>query len=289
MPMRTRWSLPGICLLVALSAPLSAQQPDDLVTPQDPAASQAELELKAEQHVQARKDLDSGLAAFQRGDYARAIDFFKNASYLDESLATTAKVQIAMAYAKQYKPGSQDPENLRMAQQAIAQYGEVIDQDPRNLESLKAVAVLNMQIGDFDGARRAYQALIEYSSDDPEPYYLTGVLDWTLAYTDTQRRKAAAGLKVDDPLRPEDEKLCGEISEANAGRVQEGLQMLQSANERRPDYEDTFPYFALLYQREADLACGDAEARARSLKLMAEWADKDLAAKKKKETPGKSR
>jgi tetratricopeptide (TPR) repeat protein len=287
-----RWIFSGICLMAALSACLTAsqaQQPEEMVTPQDPAASQAELELKTRQHVQARQDLDAGLAAFHQGNYAKAIDYFKNAIYLDESLATMARVQIAQAYAKQFKPGSRDPENLRMASQAIAQYREVLDQDPRNLESLKGIATLYTQTGDYEGTRGAYQALMEYTSDDPEPYYLTGVLDWTLAYADTQLRKSAAGLKVDDPLqRPEDQKLCGEIGEANTERVQEGLKMLQLANEHRPDYEETFAYFALLYQREADLACGDAEGRARSLKLMAEWADKALAVKNKKDGSGKT-
>lgn len=286
-----RWILLGIGL-AALTACLPAsraQQPEEIVTPQDPAASQAELELKAQQHVQARQDLDSGMTAFQEGRYAKAIDYFKNAMYLDESLATMARVQIAMAYAKQYRPELRDPENLRMANQAIAQYREVLDQDPRNLESLKGIATLYTQTGDYEGARGAYQALIEYTSDDPEPYYLTAVVDWTVAYADTQQRKSAAGLNVNDPLlRPEDQKLCGEISEANSERVAEGLTMLQMANERRPDYEETFTYFALLYQREADLACGDAAARARSLKLMTEWTDKALAAKNKKEGTGKT-
>jgi tetratricopeptide (TPR) repeat protein len=287
-----RWILSGICLLAALTACLpaaQAQQPEETVTPQDPAVSQAELELKARQNLQAQQDFDSGLAAFEQGSYAKAIDYFRNAIYLDESLATMARVQIALAYAKQYKPGSRDPENRRMAEQAIAQYREVLEQDPRNLESLKGIATLYTQVGDYEGARGAYQELIEYTSDDPEPYYLTGVLDWTVAYADTQYRKSAAGLKVDDPLvRPDDQKLCGEIGEANADRIEEGLKMLQLANERRPDYEETFTYFALLYQRKADMACGDAEARARSLKLMTEWTDKALAAKNKKDGTGKT-
>jgi tetratricopeptide (TPR) repeat protein len=280
-----KWILRATCLALALSAcapVLCAQQPED------DTAAQAELELKAHQQLQARQDLDAGMAAFQSGNYAQAIDHFKNAIYLDESLATDAKLQIALAYARQYKPGAQDPDNLRMAQQAIAQYREILEQDPRNLESLRGISSLYTQMGNFAEARDSYLQLLEYTPDDPQPYYLVGMIDWTMAYADTERRKSAVGLKVDDPLeRPEDQKLCGEISDANQMRVQEGLKMLRQANERRPDYEETFAYFALLYRREADIACNDKAARASSLKLSAEWADKALAAQKKKESPGK--
>src|SRR5258708_23786421 len=140
-----RWILSGICLL-ALTACLpasQAQQPEEMVTPQDLAASQAELELKTRQHVQARQDLDAGLAAFHQGRYEKAIDYFKNAIYLDENLATMARRQIALAYAKQYKPDPRDQKNLRIAPQAAAQYRETVDQDPRNLANLTVLATLS--------------------------------------------------------------------------------------------------------------------------------------------------
>ena len=277
-----RATLLGLVILICCPQ-LFGQDPDD------EAAQRSDLELKAQQRVQAREALDAGMTAFQSRNYQQAIEHFKNAVFLDDTL-TAAKVQMALVYTQLYVPGNQSADNLRMVHQAIQEYQEVLQQDSRSLESLKGVGKLYMQTGDFGAAIETYKRLIEITSDDPEPYYLVGVIDWTLAYGDTERRKSAAGFKVDDYMEsPEVQKLCNDLNEVNQARVQEGLRMLQAAIERRPDYDDAFAYMALLYRREADLACNDLQARTKSLKLSEEWADRALASRKKKEAgTGKS-
>jgi len=255
---------------------------------QDPESNPlpAELELQQQQMMKARQEEEAGMAALQAGHYPQAIEHFKNALYLDESL-TSLKIQIAIAYEKQYVPGVESDQNLGMAQQAITTYQEVLQQDPRSLESLRGIGRVYTQTGSFAEAMETYKRLIEIASDDPEPYFHVGMIDWTLAYADTEQRKSMAGLKVDDFMDgPENEILCGVVVEANQGRVQEGLRMLQAAIERRPDYAEAFAYMALLYRREADLTCDDKSARARNLKLSEEWADRALAVRKKKKDEG---
>lgn len=258
---------------LACAGPLRAQEPDE------DAAQQAEFEQKAQRQLEAREALDAGITELQAGKYQHAIAYFKNAVFLDENL-TAARVQMAMAYARQYRPGDNSDDNLRMAREAISQFKAALQQDPRNLESLKGVARLYTETGDLDPAVEYYKQLIEISSDDPEPYYFVGMIDWTMVYADTGQRKAAAGLKVDDPYDgAENERLCKVIAEANGVRVQEGLEMLQAAIKRRPQYYDAFAYLALMYRRAADLSCGDAAARSRNLKLSEEWADRALASR----------
>jgi tetratricopeptide (TPR) repeat protein len=255
---------------------LFAQEPEN--SPPQPT----EADLKQQQMLQARQAEDAGMEALQAGHYQQAIEHFKNALFLDEGLFEV-KVKIAVAYEKQYVPGNESDDNLRMAQQAITAYKEVLQQDSRSLESLKGIGRLYTQTGSLGDAIETYKQLIEIASDDPEPYFHVGMIDWTLAYADTEQRKSMAGLQADDFMDgPENEILCGVVVEANQARVQEGLKMLQAAIERRRDYPEAFGYMALLYRREADLACDDRGTRAAKLKLSEEWADRALAARKTK-------
>lgn len=267
----------GLAVLLCSTAAL-AQDPEG-----EPLPQQTEMELKAQQRIQAREALDSGITALETRSYEQAIEHFKNAIFLDDTL-NAARVQMAIAFTRQYVPGNTSAENLRMARQAIEAYKEALQQDSRSLESLKAIGKLYIQTGSYGEAIDTYKQLIEITSDDPEPYFMVGLIDWTLAYSDTEKRKSAAGIQTDDYLEsPEVQKLCSDLNEINQPRVQEGLRMLQAAIERRPNDEESFAYMALLYRREADLACNDVKARNRSLALSQEWADRALSARKKKD------
>jgi hypothetical protein len=66
--------------------------------------------------------------------------------------------------------------------------------------------------------------------------------------------------------------------------IDEGIKMLQTAIDKRQDYDDAMVYMNLLYRRRAvDMTCDDAQARAELIKTANDWSDKAMAARKRKQ------
>ena len=233
--------------------------------------------------LKARDQLNKGVKAYRNANYEEAIEKFKNAVEFDPDLKV-AKLYLATAYAQQYVPGVGDPANVRMAQQAIDEYQKVLESDPKSVNSLKGIAFLYMQMKDFAKSRDYYKKAIEVDPNDPEIYYSVGVIDWTQAYKDAADLKSANGMKVDDELKGKgSQKWCDQLKAKDEGAVDEGMKMLQTAIEKRQDYDDAMAYMNLLYRRKAnDMTCDDAQARADYIKTANEWSDKAMAARKKK-------
>ena len=233
--------------------------------------------------LKARDQLNKGVQAYRGANYEQAIEHFKNAVSLDNDLKV-AKMYLATAYAQQYVPGVETPENLRNAQQAIDEYKNVLQADPQNVTSLKGIAFLYMQQKKFDDAREYYKKAIDADPNDPETYYSVGVIDWSQTFKDAGDVKAKDGLHVEDELKGKgSQKLCDQLKEKDAQNVDEGMKMLQTAIDKRQDYDDAMAYMNLLYRRKAnDMTCDDAEARANYIKTANDWSDKAMAARKKK-------
>lgn len=233
--------------------------------------------------LKARDQLNKGVQAYKSANYEQAIEHFKTAVYLDSDLKV-AKLYLATAYAQQYVPGVDSPDNIRNAQQAIDQYKDVLKNDPKSVNSLKGIAFLYMQMKDFDKSREYYKKAIQLDPNDPELYYSVGVIDWTQAYKDAADLKSKNGMKVDDELKGKaSQKWCDELKAKDESAVDEGMKMLQTAIDKRQDYDDAMAYMNLLYRRKAnDMSCDDAEARADLIKTANDWSDKAMAARKKK-------
>ncbi|HKD79654.1 MAG TPA: tetratricopeptide repeat protein [Candidatus Angelobacter sp.] len=233
--------------------------------------------------LKARDQLNKGVQAYRGANYEQAIEHFKNAVSLDGDLKV-AKMYLATAYAQQYVPGVDTPENLRNAEQAIEEYKNVLQTDPQNVTSLKGIAFLYMQQKKFDDAREYYKKAIDADPNDPETYYSVGVIDWSQTFKDAGDLKGKEGLHVEDELKGKgSQKICDEMKDKDAQNVDEGMKMLKTAIDKRQDYDDAMAYMNLLYRRKAnDMTCDDAEARANYIKTANDWSDKAMAARKKK-------
>jgi tetratricopeptide (TPR) repeat protein len=233
--------------------------------------------------LKARDQLNKGVQAYKGANYELAIERFKNAVDLDPDLKV-AKLYLATAYAQQYVPGVDTPENVNNAKQAIEQYQKVLENDPKSVNSLKGIAFLYMQMKDFDKAREYYSKAIDIDSNDPELYYSVGVINWSQAYKDAAEIKAKAGVRVEDELKGKgDQKICEQLKAKDQGAIDQGMKMLQTAIDKRQDYDDAMAYMNLLYRRKAnDMTCDDAAARAEYIKTANDWSDKAMAARKKK-------
>ena len=229
--------------------------------------------------LRARDQLNKGVAAYKNARYEQAINNFKEAVALDGTLKN-AKLYLATAYAQQYIPGVDSPENLQNANSAIEQYKSVLEQDPKNVNSIKGIAYLYLQMKKFEDAKDYYRKAIALDPNDPEAYYSVGVIDWTQAYQPRMEERSKLGLRPDEPLK--DKKLCAKLRGDSESVIQDGLDNLNKALQLRQDYDDAMAYLNLLYREKADRECDMPDQRAADLKTADEWVDKTMAAKKAK-------
>jgi tetratricopeptide (TPR) repeat protein len=231
--------------------------------------------------LKARDHLNKGVQAYKNSKFEQAIDHFQQAVALDPTLIN-ARLYLATAYAQQYIPGADTPENNHYAEQAIDQYKQVLQVDPKNINSIKGIAYLYLQMKKFLLAKEYYQKASEADPNDPEPYYSVAVIDWTQTYVPRQEERAKLGMKPDEALPVKDKKVCAQMKEKNSANVQEGIDNLTKALQLRPDYDDAMAYLNLMYRERADVQCDDAAARSADLKTADEWVDKTMATKKAK-------
>ncbi len=210
--------------------------------------------------LRARDHLNKGVQSYKNAKYEEAIAHFQRAVSLDPGLLN-ARLYLATAFAQQYIPGADTEDNNRMAQQAIDQYKEVLERDHKNINSVKGIAYLYLQMKKFDEAKQYYRKATELDPNDPEPYYSVAVI-----------------LKPEEPLK--DKKVCASLKQRISPYVQDGIDDLNKALQLRPDYDDAMAYMNLLYREKADLECDNPAARAADLKIADEWVDKTMATKK---------
>jgi len=215
--------------------------------------------------LKARDRLNKGVQAYKANQFDAAVERFKEAKDLDPDLKT-ARLYLATAYANLYVPGSPEKANLDHANQAIAEYKDVLAKDPNNLNAIDGIGSLlfNMAAGpppniDMMKESRSYhQKHSQIKADDPEPYYWVGLIDWTLAFKanaqmrfDFNREQTAKKqIKDADPLP---EKLREQFAAAYGHDVDEGIAALQKAIEINPNYDDAMAYLNLLYRQKADM------------------------------------
>jgi tetratricopeptide (TPR) repeat protein len=231
--------------------------------------------------LKARDHLNKGVQAYKNSKFEQAIDHFQQAVALDPTLIN-ARLYLATAFAQQYIPGADTPENNRYAEQAIDEYKQVLDKQANNINSIKGIAYLYLQMKKFDLAKEFYKRASQADPNDPEPYYSVAVIDWTQTYVPRQEERAKLGMKPDDALPAKDKKVCAAMKEKNTADVQEGIDNLNKALQLRPDYDDAMAYLNLMYRERADIQCTDPAARAADLKTADEWVDKTMATKKAK-------
>ena len=237
--------------------------------------------------LRARDQLNKGVTAYKNAKYEEAIDHFQQAVALDPTLIN-AKMYLATAFAQQYIPGADTPDNNKMAEQAIEQYQNVLAMNPardQKVNSAKGIAYLYLNMKKFDDAKKFYRMAADIDPNDPEPYYSVGVIDWTACYQPRMEERAKLGLKPDENLNPKnkDQKTaCAELKTKNWPSIEEGIENLNKAIQLRPDYDDAMAYLNLMYREKADVECDDLNARQEDLKTADHWVDQTLLTKKAK-------
>jgi tetratricopeptide (TPR) repeat protein len=239
--------------------------------------------------LKARDLLNKGVAAFKNGQYDASIEDFKQAKDLDPTLLN-ARLYLATAYATEYIPGAPSDDNVRVGQQAVSEFQDVLTVDAGNLSALDGIGSMLYNMAGtpftpekFEESKKYHQKHIELKPDDPEPYYWVGVIDWTLAYRGNAEARQAYNIqnqkkqvKEADPLP---EKIRDDYTKQYSTLVDEGLKMLQKATDLRPDYADAMAYQSLLLRQKADMS--DSATRASLEKQADDLLDKVKEIKQK--------
>jgi tetratricopeptide (TPR) repeat protein len=181
-------------------------------------------------------------------------------------------------------PGLDTQENLKTAQQAIDIFKEVLEKEPKDVNSLKQVAGIYFSIKKLDDAKAWQKKVLAVDPKDPEAAYTVGVVDWTQAHMNTLKELVPAGITDDgEGNLKAPKKVMETIQQENGPLVTEGLQYLNQAMANRANYDDAMSYLNLMYRRKADVDFGNAEAVKADVAAAKEWSAKAMGTRKENE------
>lgn len=241
--------------------------------------------------LEARDNLNKGVAAFKNAKYPDAVQFFTKAVELDPTFAT-ARLYLATAYMNQYIPGAESPENVEMAKNALANFQKVLDADPKNATAVESIASLYYlesqgtakledKLTRLENARQWYQKLTEVDPNRKEAFYSLGVIAWAKWYPDWNSARIKAGMKPDAPGPLKDKKAREELITKHGQMIEGGIASLKRALEIDKEYDDAMAYLNLLYRERADLALS-SEGYKKDVELADDWMQKALDTRKLK-------
>jgi tetratricopeptide (TPR) repeat protein len=242
--------------------------------------------------LKARDHLNKGVQSYRNAQFQPAIMHFKEAVKLDPSLLN-ARLYLATAYAQQYVPGGDSPDNKQTAQQAIAAFQDVLSIAPSNVTAIASIAQIYYNMKDFDKAKEYQQRRLSIEPNNPEPYYWIGVLDWAVAFPRAQILRVNNNLnQPKDKDHPNElpvipEKLRTELATKNGPLIDEGLKALDKAIQLKPNDADSMVYLNLMYRQKAEIDSDD-QTRQADLKVAENWVEKALAARKAGTASGSS-
>ena len=231
-----------------------------------------------EAKVSARNAVNEGVQAFRQAHYEDAIARCEQAVTLDPDFVL-ARMYLAATYLQIFEPGVDTPENVILATRALDQYSEILRGNPSDIESLKAVAYLKLQLNNFDGARQAYAKAIALDPNDPELLYAAGVANWSMASREITEEKAKLDAESEYSLILSEG--CGDVRAKSLNIVDSGIAMLNKAISLRKDYVDAMMYMEVLYRLRADLECDNKKSYHADMKQSEEWSDRAAAARKR--------
>ncbi|MGH9450339.1 MAG: tetratricopeptide repeat protein [Terriglobia bacterium] len=230
--------------------------------------------------LKARDQLNKGVLSYRNAQYAQAVNHFQQAVTLDPKLVN-ARLYLATALAMQYTPGGATPENMKVGNEAIQAYQNVLQVDPDNANAIGSIAQIYYNMHDFDKAKEYQQKLVAISPSNPDPYYWIGVLNYDPALKNQMTLRTKLGLTKPNPkdhdsyppLKPKDRD---ELTQQNQTLVEDGIKNLEKAVDLKPNYANAYVYLNLMYRQKADIE-SSPEAREADLQKADQLSAKALA------------
>ncbi|MGH9394455.1 MAG: tetratricopeptide repeat protein [Terriglobales bacterium] len=235
--------------------------------------------------LEARDQLNRGVAAFKSAQFNQAIEHFQNAIQDDPTLVN-AKLYLATAYQSQFIPGAPSADNMRMAQQAIDEYKLILDENGQNANAVAGLARLEYDMGDLQDARTYYSKSLELAPKDPTAHYTLGAIAYQEVNNGIRLAQQSEGITdANQPLitkksPPAVKKSCESMAQEDNAKIDAGIDQLNQALELRPDYADAMTYLNLLYRDKADLTCSDGAEYKKNIDIANDFVTRSLAARK---------
>lgn len=228
----------------------------------------------------AQEEIDKGVELYKNARYADAISHLQRATDLAPCM-TKARSYLATAQAQDVVPALNTPENLKIAEQAIANFKLVLALDPHDVDSLKQVAGIYYSTKRLDEARDWQKKVLAEDPHDAEAAYTIGVIDWNQAHLNALNALEKVGLEDDGEgnaqAAPE---VLALIKQQNADLVAEAIQYLAQALADRPNYDDAMAYINLVYRRKADIDYDNPGLRREDIETAKEWSRKAMLTRK---------
>ncbi len=234
--------------------------------------------------LKARDQLNKGVAAFRGAQFQQAIEHFKSAEQFDPELLN-ARIYLAAAQFQLYVPGGESPDNIKIGQEAIKAFEDVLNHHPdldQQVNSFESMAQIYYNMKQFDKAKEIQERVVKIAPNNPDPYAWIGQLDWSVCYPRTmQLRKDLNIANPTDPkkpgvLPPLPEKARASLEEQNGPLIDDGIKALQRAVELRPSDSTSWSYLNLMYRQKAEIEKDPADRDA-DLQKAEEYTDKALA------------
>ncbi len=231
----------------------------------------------------ARDQLNKGVDAYKSGHYDEAIGHFQQATELDPKLPM-AKTYLGKALEQDVAPGVTTPDNLKTADQAIDIFKEALAQKPNDVNSMKEIAGIYLNIKQLDQAKEWQLKVLAVDPNDPEAAYTIGFIDWTRAHQNKLNALQAAGLNDDGKGNVKaPKKVMEPLAQENAPLVDEGLKYLNMAVADRSNDELAMQMLNLIYRNKADVDYGNTAAVTEDLAMADEWTAKAMGTRKANE------
>ncbi|MGC2742228.1 MAG: tetratricopeptide repeat protein, partial [Candidatus Angelobacter sp.] len=150
---------------------------------------------------------------------------------------------------------------------------------PKDVDSLKGLAYLKLQLNNFEEARENYAKAIALAPNDPELLYAAAVANWSVANRDITEEKAKLDAESEYSLILSEG--CSDARTKSLPVIDSGIAMLNKAVSLRKDDIDAMTYMNMFYRLRAELECGSKKNFKADIKQSDEWADRAAAARKK--------
>jgi len=206
--------------------------------------------LPAVQKLRARDYLNKGVTQFTNQKYDAAAQFFQKSLELDSNFEI-ARMYLATAYMSQFIPGSPDPRNEQIANQAIETFKQVVTNSEGsgqpNTNAMLSIVSLYSLMKKYPESKEWCDRVLKIDSTNAEAYYRVAVMDYDAIIAKT-------GVQGEKVQNLEEE----EITELR-NKIEEGLEYVGKALSSRQNYHDAMEYQNLLWREKAKLATDETE------------------------------
>jgi TonB family protein len=200
---------------------------------------------------------------------------------------------------RQYSPTDPTKENLRLGNEAYADFKSELESNPNDAATVEKIGALLFQMAGtpydpakLEESKKYYMRQITLLPKDPDPYYMIGCIDWVLAVRANAEMRRGYNIEHLSSQVRDSEALPSTVRNLYASRyavvVNEGIDNLQKALILSPDDRNALAYLNLLYRRKADMQQSEAD-RTSFLKQADDLVAKVNSMKKANITSGRTR